>query len=267
MIPITEDGKVTKEIIREGTGPNPTEGQRVQVDYSVSLASTGVIVETTRTTGRPYRFTVGETEPKTWSLGIVTMKVGELAKFVVPPEHANLGQGNDLIPADQTIIIEAELLDIQETFESDAETIARANELNDRARVAFTEGRYNDAIADYQRVSFTVSVLTSPEADAVRIRTERNLAVAFAKIQAWQPSLAHANYVLGQEKDDLRALVRAVDALINLDRLPEARETLEKALRVSCNDTSLAQLKRQLEEKERLERQRQNRQFAKMFGK
>jgi tetratricopeptide (TPR) repeat protein len=133
--------------------------------------------------------------------------------------------------------------------------------------VAFAEGRYDDAIADYQRVSFTIDGVAGAEVDAIRLRTERNLAIAFAKVRAWQPSLAHANYVLSQEKNDIRALIRAVEALMNLERLPEAREALEKALRVPHSDASLVQLKRQLEEKERAERQRENRQFAKMFGK
>jgi tetratricopeptide (TPR) repeat protein len=267
MIPITEDGKVTKEIIREGTGANPIEGQRVQVHYTATIASTGVQFDTSRSTGRPYRFKVGATEPKTWSLGIQTMKVGELARFVVPPEYGNAAAGPETIPPDATIIIEAELLDIQETFETDAEGIARANALNDLARVAFSEGRYVDAVAVYQRVSFTIDGLTGPEVDAIRVRTERNLALAFAKVQAWQPSLAHANYVLSQEKDDLRALVRSVDALMNLDRLPEARESLARAMRVSKNDPSLTQLRKQLEDRERAERQRENLEFAKMFRK
>jgi tetratricopeptide (TPR) repeat protein len=266
MIPITEDGNVTKEILREGTGPTPIEGDRVQVHYTATSSLNSLQFDSSRTTGRPYRFRVGETEPKTWSLGIVTMKVGELSRFFVPPEYSN-SQGIDSIPPDSPIIIEAELLDIRETFENDSDAIARANFLNDLARTAFSEGRYDDAIASYQKVSFTIDGLNGPEIEAIRIRTERNLAVAFSKIEAWHPSLAHARYVLAQEKDDVRALIKVVEALLKLEQLKEARETLEKVMGLAPNAPGLGQLKKQLEEKEREERQRENRQYAKMFGK
>jgi tetratricopeptide (TPR) repeat protein len=195
------------------------------------------------------------------------MKTGEIAKFIVPGEYTKDAQLPIDIPPDSIILLEVELLDIRETFENDEKAVERANALNDSARVAFTEGRYEDAIADYQRVSLTIDGLRGTDVDGIRIRTERNLAVAFSKVQAWEASLAHANYVLSQEKNDLRALVRAVDALLKLEKLGEARAVLERGLRVSQKDPNLAQLKKQLEEMEKEERMRQNRQFAKMFSK
>lgn len=95
---------------------------------------------------------------------------------------------------------------------------------------------------------------------AIRLRTNRNLAVAFAKALRWKPALRHADYVLAQDKGDIRAMIRKIEALTELDRLAEARQTLDQAAKAAA-------LTQHLEEREREQRQRENRQFAKMFSK
>jgi peptidylprolyl isomerase len=138
MIAITEDGKITKEVLRPGSGPHPQSGQKVQVHYVAKILTSPHPFDSSRDTWAPYTFKVGEGGTTPWSLGIVTMSVGELSRFVVAADYAYGAEGmRDIVPPNASLEIEAELLDIQELFDSQDGAIARANELNEAAGASF----------------------------------------------------------------------------------------------------------------------------------
>ena len=110
---MTKSG-VNIEIITEGKGASPKEGQIVTVHY------TGWLTDSTKfdssvDRGQPfkYQFGVGQVI-QGWDDGVATMKVGGKSKFTIPPELGYGRQGaGGIIPPDATLIFEVELLGIQ----------------------------------------------------------------------------------------------------------------------------------------------------------
>ncbi|MDP1678000.1 MAG: FKBP-type peptidyl-prolyl cis-trans isomerase [Bacteroidota bacterium] len=110
---MTKSG-VNVEVITEGKGPTPKEGQMVTVHYTGWLTDSTKF-DSSRDRGQPftYQFGVGQVI-QGWDDGVATLKVGGKSKFIIPSE---LGYGvrgaGGIIPPNATLIFEVELLGIQ----------------------------------------------------------------------------------------------------------------------------------------------------------
>lgn len=268
MHPITEDGKILKETITEGTGPQPKDGDKVKVNYIASIKDTGKEFDNTYKNGTPFKFVVGKSDIQVWSIGVKTLKVGEHAKFEVDSSYAYGEKGlENVVPPNTTIIIDVELLAIMDAFENITDAINHATQLNDEAAIKFRAGDLDSALNLYEKAYGDIEDYFDDEANAISIRTQRNLSLLYAKKGKWRMSLNCANNVLEKSKDDLKALMRKIEALIQLDSLEDARKDLNHALVVSKNDKAFVALRGKLEEAEKAARLRQNAQYAKMFEK
>ena len=105
---------VTKEIIKNGTGPAPKAGQTVVVHY-VGTFTNGKKFDSSRDRGQPFKFTLGRGQViKGWDEGVATMKVGEKAKLTLSPDYAYGSRGaGGVIPPNSTLVFEVELLGIE----------------------------------------------------------------------------------------------------------------------------------------------------------
>ncbi len=105
---------VNVEVITEGKGASPKQGQVVTVHY------TGWLTDSTKfdssvDRGQPfkYQFGVGQVI-QGWDDGVETMKLGGKSRFTIPPELGYGRQGaGGIIPPNATLIFEVELLGIQ----------------------------------------------------------------------------------------------------------------------------------------------------------
>lgn len=112
QVKVTNDGGVVKDIITEGSGPSPKQGQKVDVHYVGTLPD-GKKFDSSRDRNRVFTFTIGQGVIQGWSLGVATMKVGEKAKFILAPEYAYGDRGAPpVIPPKATLHFEIELLKI-----------------------------------------------------------------------------------------------------------------------------------------------------------
>ncbi|MBI2428854.1 MAG: FKBP-type peptidyl-prolyl cis-trans isomerase [Ignavibacteriales bacterium] len=110
---VTKSG-VKVEVIQEGNGATPNQGQIVTVHY------TGWLTDSTKfdssvDRGQPftYQFGVGQVI-QGWDDGVATLKVGGKSRFTIPPELGYGRQGaGGIIPPNATLIFEVELLGIQ----------------------------------------------------------------------------------------------------------------------------------------------------------
>lgn len=110
---VTKSG-VKVEVLKQGEGALPKEGQIVTVHYTGWLTdSTKFDSSVDRKEPFTYQFGVGQVI-QGWDDGVATMKVGGKSRFIIPPE---LGYGNQevggIIPANSTLIFEVELLGIK----------------------------------------------------------------------------------------------------------------------------------------------------------
>jgi FKBP-type peptidyl-prolyl cis-trans isomerase len=109
-IRITEDGKVTKRISRKGKGPPPKGNQAATIKY-VGTLSDGTVFDSPP---GPFRFALGRGVIPGWSIGVATMKVGEIANFSI---HYDYGYGErgypPIVPPMSHLMFQIELVSIE----------------------------------------------------------------------------------------------------------------------------------------------------------
>ena len=110
---VTKSG-VKVEVLAEGKGSSPKEGQIVTVHYTGWLTdSTKFDSSFDRKQPFTYQFGVGQVI-QGWDDGVATMKVGGKSKFIIPSELGYGQQGiGGIIPPNATLVFEVELLGIK----------------------------------------------------------------------------------------------------------------------------------------------------------
>ncbi|MDC1317483.1 peptidylprolyl isomerase [Flavobacteriaceae bacterium] len=99
------------KILNKGNGDSPTKGDKVKVHYKGMLIDETVF-DSSYKRNQPIEFNVGigQVIPG-WDEGIMLLKKGEKAKFIIP---SNLGYGESgaggVIPSNATLVFEVELL-------------------------------------------------------------------------------------------------------------------------------------------------------------
>jgi FKBP-type peptidyl-prolyl cis-trans isomerase FklB len=99
------------KIIKEGTGPKPTAGDRVKVHYQGSLLN-GKVFDSSIERGEPATFGVSEVIPG-WTEALQLMPVGSKWQIFIPSElgYGDAGAGQDIKPG-STLMFDVELLEI-----------------------------------------------------------------------------------------------------------------------------------------------------------
>ena len=103
---------VAYEDILLGNGAQPTPGDRVLIDY-VGYLSDGTQFDSSVDRGVPLEIVFGEAPLAGWNAGMEGMKVGGKRRMQLPSELAYGSAGiPGLVPADETLTYELELLEI-----------------------------------------------------------------------------------------------------------------------------------------------------------
>jgi len=113
----TTDSGLAYEIIQEGSGAFPKQGQQVTVHYTGWLdenGQPGTKFDSSVDRGQPFSFVIGVGQViKGWDEGVMNMKVGEKRRLIIP---AALGYGphgaGAVIPPNATLIFDVELLNV-----------------------------------------------------------------------------------------------------------------------------------------------------------
>jgi len=102
------------QIINEGSGPYPKKGQNISVHYKGSLVN-GNVFDSSYKRKEPIEFPVGAGHViEGWDEGLLLLKEGTKAQFVIPP---NLAYGDQevggVIPANSILIFDLELMKVK----------------------------------------------------------------------------------------------------------------------------------------------------------
>lgn len=92
----------------------PKPGQTAVVHYTGTLDD-GTVFDSSRTRGKPFKFSVGRGEViKGWDEGVAQMSVGQRAKLVCSPDYAYGSRGHPgVIPPNARLTFDVELLRVE----------------------------------------------------------------------------------------------------------------------------------------------------------
>lgn len=108
---ITTESGLQYEIIKEGTGPQPTLEDRVETHYHGTLID-GTVFDSSVDRGEPATFGVNQVIMG-WQEGIPLMKEGAKYRLYIPQELAyGMNSPSPAIPAGSVLIFEVELLKV-----------------------------------------------------------------------------------------------------------------------------------------------------------
>ncbi len=102
------------EIIKEGTGQEAKNGDKVTVHY-VGVLENGTKFDSSVDRGQPFQFALGAGQViQGWDLGVIGMKIGEVRRLYIPAAYGYGEQGTgDSIPPNANLIFEVELLGLE----------------------------------------------------------------------------------------------------------------------------------------------------------
>ena len=119
---MSDSAGFSKEILKEGDGPQPKSGDRLKMHYTGTLED-GTKFDSSYDRNSPFEFQIGVGQViRGWDEGVLTMKVGEKARLTIQPEYgygsSGVPQAN--IPPHAVLIFDVELLSIGSQSSSSA---------------------------------------------------------------------------------------------------------------------------------------------------
>ncbi|NXE82978.1 FKBP6 isomerase, partial [Cochlearius cochlearius] len=183
-------------------------------------------------------------------IGLLTMKKGEVARFVFTPEYAYGRQGcPPLIPPNATVLFEVEVLDFLDSDESDSffELTAEQQDtfpLQKVLKVADTEREFGNylyrkrhfegAKDRYKRAFSILGRSPSSEAEQCQINASKllvllNLSLTYLKLERPAQALAYGEKALEIDQRNAKALFRCGQACLCMTEYEKARDFLVRA--------------------------------------
>jgi len=287
-IQITDDGGLSKKIVRIGTGPTPKKGDKLTVHYTGTLKDGGKKFDSSRDRAEPFEFKVGIGQViKGWDQGMVTMQRGERSIFTIREDYGyGKGGSGATIPPGATLVFDVELID----FESPAplpheltvsERIEKAKEFKAEGNKYFGEKNYTTACGKYKKALEFADVDISDDEDGettadqtnelAAITLSCNLNSAQAKISGkeYKSAIEFCDTVLESEagKDNIKALYRRAVARSGLGNHKAAMKDLAAALKISPDDKSVKKKIKAIRKKVKAQKLKEKKTFGGFFNK
>ncbi len=107
---VTTSSGLQYQVLKEGTGKQPTATSEVTVHYEGKLID-GTVFDSSIARKEPVTFALNQVIPG-WTEGVQLMKEGAKYRFVIPAELAYGAQETGSIPANSTLVFEVELIKV-----------------------------------------------------------------------------------------------------------------------------------------------------------
>jgi FK506-binding protein 6 len=264
MEKITDDGKVLKRILHEGTGNVVPMYAKCLVHYNAWLDLSDEPFDSSRMRGRKHELKLGACkEIRGFELGVATMKRGELSRFMIYPEYAFGKMGcPPRIPAEAQVMFEIELisfidqsdldnvLDMDETQRANAtfdKILAATKNLKLEGNDAFKSGNIAKASAKYSRaLRMLENARLGDEEDEEKMKSDAhilymNLSMCDLKMKRSGRAAKYARKALEREPGNPRAIYRLAKAHHQLGEWDLAKKQFTKALKLEPNNRDIKQ--------------------------
>ncbi|XP_032287109.1 inactive peptidyl-prolyl cis-trans isomerase FKBP6 [Phoca vitulina] len=251
MLDISGDRGVLKDVIREGAGELVTPDASVLVKYSGYLEHMDKPFDSNCFRKTPRLMKLGE-DITLWGmeLGLLSMRRGELARFLFKPTYAYGTLGcPPLIPPNTTVLFEIELLDFLDSAESDKFCALSAEQqdefpLQKVLKVAATErefgnylfrqNRFYDAKVRYKRALLLLHRRSAPPEEqhlvaAAKLLVLLNLSLTYLKLERPTTALRYGEQALIIDRKNAKALFRCGQACLLMTEYQKARDFLVRA--------------------------------------
>ncbi|XP_052660523.1 inactive peptidyl-prolyl cis-trans isomerase FKBP6 isoform X1 [Harpia harpyja] len=248
---LSGDGGVLKEELRPGTGQAVPPAASVAVKYSGYLEHWDEPFCTNYYSKFPGLMKLGkDITLGGLEIGLLTMKKGEVARFVFTPDYAYGRQGcPPLIPPNATVMFEVEVLDFLDSDESDTFFQLTAEQqdtfpLQKVLKVADTEREFGNylyrkrhfegAKDRYKRAFSILGRSPSSEAEQCLINASKllvllNLSLTYLKLERPAQALAYGEKALEIDQRNAKALFRCGQACLCMTEYEKARDFLVRA--------------------------------------
>ncbi|RVE56193.1 hypothetical protein OJAV_G00233580 [Oryzias javanicus] len=252
MTDVLGDGGILKEVLHPGEGPPVPRNASVLVHYSGYLEYADQPFETTTNLMRPRLLKIGR-ELTLWGLelGLLTMKRGELSRFLFQPEYAYGDLGcPPRIPAAAVVLYEVQILDhfdseqVEEFLAMSPEEQSSAplpqvlvvtNTLRSLGNTYFSWSQHERAKDSYKQA---VMVLENRELQSEPLKEKvqtallplyLNLSLTELRLESWNKALKYASKALEVDSSNTKALYRSGQAYLELGDCTTALKFLKAA--------------------------------------
>lgn len=228
-IKVSPDGKISKVILRDGSGSFPKIDQKVHLNY---LKVSSFFDSQPDSQLQPLFFKLGSaTSNSELQTALYGMEVGEKS-IIQCLTVSDPTDSKDFSPQNSTESINFYLVELVESV-SIRDTQAAMNYVelaNNRAKSSFGSQNYHEAIHIYLMCLFVLDDVTLPKVYvAQRFKITRNLAVSYSKIFHWTNTLTYACKGLEIDSNDTKCLYKKAQALVYLND-SSAQDVINEAI-------------------------------------
>ncbi|KAL8214065.1 hypothetical protein R6Q57_003514 [Mikania cordata] len=278
--------KVTKQVIKEGHGENPSKYSTCFLHYKAWTESTQHKFEDTWQEQQLTEIVLGKEKKEMTGLaiGLSFMKAGERALLHVGWE---LGYGEEgsfsfpNVPPKADIIYEVELVGFDETKEGKARsemTVEERISAADRRRMdgnnLFKEDKLEEAVQQYEMAiaymgddfMFQLFGKYQDMALAVKNPCHLNIAACLIKLKRYDEAIAQCSIILAEDQNNVKALFRRGKARSELGQTDAARDDFTKARKFAPEDKAISKELRVLAEHDKIVYQKQKELYKGLFG-
>lgn len=278
--------KVTKQIIKEGSGNKPSRNSTCFLHYRAWAESTMHKFQDTWQEQQPLELVLGreKKELRGFAIGVAGMKAGERALLHVDWQLGYGEEGNfsfPNVPPRANLIYEAELIGFEEAKEGKArsdmtveERIEAADRRRQQGNELFKEDKLAEAMQQYEMAlaymgddfMFQLFGKYKDMANAVKNPCHLNMAQCLLKLNRYEEAIGQCNMVLAEDEKNIKALFRRGKARATLGQTDDAREDFQKVRKFSPEDKAVIRELRLLAEHDKQVYQKQKEMFKGLFG-
>ncbi|KAI7889804.1 uncharacterized protein EV154DRAFT_513445 [Mucor mucedo] len=250
LIKISEDGHVTKRILREGSGTTPEKNNSVCVHYESFLQDTNVKFDSTRERKAEFTFTLNSGKVvKAWELAIPTMKVGEKAEIFCTSDYGYGDEGRTyIVPPKASLRFEVELLGFWEVAGSAAERINSAEKKKGEGNDLFKKGAIEEALFAYRKARDYIKDLWNCEPEELEkcrlliVTIQLNIAACHLKLKNYEFAVEVCKRALDRDCTNIKGYYRLGQAYLEMGDFDQSIEFIKLGLEYKPNSVELLAL-------------------------